>query len=463
MYKQSDLIGKIDPALDDLVLSFTPVHFSDITLLKKSKQLRDDYGWIGEGYKKIFANPHIRQLMRTTGVPLKDITLTIGKDGVKGLDHIPEPERKVLEEILNNQFYHSNTLLTTVRNKDFERYDSVTSGAAKGLSFGVVIAGILDVLGLHGLGPELVARICPAIYEAEGVNHILEKNGTKRHGSKLIKNVRTAVYEMPSDIYRMTINIPAGLYSAINIGGLVDKILGRNTYEMHTSTDSTEVLWAKEGKSAPYRGSGFLTLLRLFNIPIEWLHTMLESAAVFSINSGLNVQGVAAVYKDIFKKLPDKSSSIARKSYDAFKKTMSDPFQAANVAACVLWAAGEVAMRSYGFRPEEYGNIAVAVEAGFIGANTVFAALLAKQFVRYNVVEKPNYNVSTLHLMHLARKYGSEKLETRLRTDIESPSKFASYAFSRTLFDSIDTGRYAAGKAIKGVKAIKNYLTALNH
>ncbi len=489
MYKQSDLIGKIDPTLDDLVLSFNHNHFFDITSLRKGKRLAGDYGWIGEGYKKIFANQNIRHLMRTSEVHLKDITLTIDKDGVKGLEHVPEPERKVLEQILMTQYHRSNTLLTTVRNKDFERYDSIGSGAVKGLTFGLGIGTLLDALGLHGLGPELAARIFPGIYEAEGVNHVLRKNGTKEHGTKehgsrivrLVKNVGTGIYEVPLDIYRMTRNIPAGLYSAINFLGLVDKarkrtlpekinrslerILGINTYEVPTSTDSTEVLWAKEGNSAPYRGGGLLTLLRLYPIPVEGLHNVLESVAVTSINSGLNVQGGFAVYKNIFKKLPDKLSPTTRKSYDAFKKTMSDPFQATNVAACTLWAAGEVIMRSYGFRPEEYSNIAVALEAGLLGANTVAAALLAKQFVHYKVVEKPNYDISTLHLMQLARKYKSKKLETRLRTDIESPSKFVSYASSRMLFGSIDTVRYVAGKAVedvnKGVEAIKKYTTRI--
>ena len=137
------------------------------------------------------------------------------------------------------------------------------------------------------------------------------------------------------------------------------------------------------------------------------LYTALESLGVFWVNTGNNVQGAEAVYKEL------KQSAIGR--LDAAKKTVADPFQLANLIVCTAWYGSEVALRSNGIRMEEYlGNFGAGLESALLSCDTAVAAQVAKPIAYGQLIIPAKLSVTNRNLGLLAEKYDSNQLKQLL-------------------------------------------------
>lgn len=286
---------------------------------------------------------------------------------------------------------------------------------------GVVLGGLvgfgLDRAGLHGPIPELIARLGPGALESSAIAHEVvgkeKTNGDKKEESgRLDERVLSFTRELGNDAIKIGKRVPHGIYSAVNLGGWVDKARGRTLDTNHAT--NTEV-WSDAQESGPYRGILGLAILKFadqYVRPIaessstvagtsyKAFYNALESLGVFWVNTGNNVQGAVAVYKEI------KQSAKGR--LDAAKKTVADPFQLANIIVCTAWYGTEVALRSNGIRMEEYlGNFGAGLESALLSCDTAVAAQVAKPIAYAQLIIPARMSVRDKNLTILANQHGS--------------------------------------------------------
>lgn len=398
----------------------------------------------------------------------------LDENGIQGLNNVAEPERKVLEEILARQYSRSQELLRAAKSNELDQYDDVSWGVLKGVALGAAVGGMLDIAGLKGTAFQLIARLGPGALESSGISHqVLEKKGAKSlEELPWYGKAGRFFWELGTDSVEIIKRVPGGVYSAINvkdllgkgrnailpqsINGKLDGILGVNSNrELETNTE----IWSKAQEDAPYKGLiGIAVLKSVENYLPGALFNILESLAVFWVNTGNNVQGLNAVFKKLYQELPGYITSRPKKILEASKGLSSDPFQLANVIVCSAWYGGEVVIRSFGFRPEEqFGNLGAGLESAVLSMDTAVAAQIAKLIAYSQVVAAPKKDVSTPYLLDLARKYNSQALSKSL-ADNKCPIKSMEYMGSRlllTAYDSVHTmGHYVSA----GFGAIRNLI-----
>ena len=459
MQNNNKLIGAIDTQ-EQLSVRISQDHFSDLDALVR------DYGWIGQGFGQIVGNKHIGGTLKRNGIE----ELTIDQDGVHGLEKAPEAEQRVLEELLMAQYKRSVNLVDAVKRGDFERYDAVNEGAIKGLLVGIGVAAMFDIQGMRNSITEMLARLGAGILESSSVSHhVFQKEEKIDIEMPLRWRLEYLASQLASDVFLTLKRIPAGIYSAINLWNFVDKARGRvlpkkvnesldkylkngDDVELPTNTE----VWSHAQESAPYRGALGLVALRQF--PFSGVsYNFLDALAVFWVNSGNNIQGLAAVRGHIYKNLPNKSYGIAKKALHSAKELASDPFQLANMVVLPVWYFSVLALRSHGIRPEEYGNVGAAIEASLIGIDTAVAAQFAKWGTRYNFTIAPYLSELNPRLLYLANKHGADELTNSLKSDY-TPTGFITYRGGRLTINTYRAIGSIAEKVSQGATTDRSFL-----
>ena len=394
------LIGNINPEAEKLQIEVGKSHLSDL------EHLADDYGWVGKGFKVILNKPAIKDSLRHGGVN----GLLIGNDRVQGLEVFDEPDRNVLSHLLTKQYQRSLPIFDAVKKGELEQYDDVSIGVIKGVVLGGVIGLGLDFIGVKGTLPEMLARMGPATLESSAISHEVEKGKDRATRTGLEKMV-LAIKELPQDTVNIVRRMPNGLYQGINLYEWLDRLRGRSHESNHSTT--TE-LWSEAQESGPYRGLIGLSALkttephiksmldgssRLVTSSYHAVHYALESLLVFWVNTGNNVQGGWAVYKNFKEELQNKRGAI--------KKIVSDPFQLANIIVCSTWYGTELYLRSQGMAPEQFGNIGAALESTALSCDTAVAGQVAKPLAYAFLIIPARYSVTDINLRKLANQYGS--------------------------------------------------------
>ncbi len=394
------LIGNINLEAENLQIEIGKSHFSDL------ESLADDYGWVGKGFKVILNKPTIKDSLRHGGVS----DLLIGNGNVQGLEVFDEPDRNVLSHLLTKQYQRSLPIFDAVKKGELEQYDDVSIGVVKGVVLGGVIGLGLDFIGVKGTLPEMLARMGPATLESSAISHEVER-GKDRAPKTGLEKIVVAIKELPQDTVNIVKRMPGGFYQGINLYGWIDRLRGRTQEYNHSTT--TE-LWSAAQESGPYRGLIGLSALktaephlksifegssRSVTSSYHALHYVLESLLVFWVNTGNNVQGGWAVYKNFKKELQSKRAAI--------KKTVSDPFQLANIIVCSTWYGTELYLRSKGMAPEQFGNIGAALESAALSCDTAVAGQVAKPLAYAFLIIPAKYSVTDRNLRKLANQYGS--------------------------------------------------------
>lgn len=463
MQNNNKLIGTINPE-GRLSVKFSSGQFSDLDFLVQC------YGWVGQGFGQILGNRHISKVLEESDVE----EIVLDSHGIHGLENVAEGERQMLEEMLSSQYERSEGLVAAVRRDDFAHWDAVNSAVLKGLVLGIGVAGAFDLAGLKNTFTELVARGAPGLLESSAVSHhVLEKEEKVKSGN-FMRRTKAYAAEIGLDLALIAKRFPAGLYEALNLGNWLDKgrekllprkvnksferALGIKENVLPTNTH----LWSEEQESAPYRGLMGISLLSYFyGQSSSIFYRLLDSTAVFWVNSGNNIQGSLAVYSNIYKNLPKKMSSVKQKIGAAFEELRSDPFQLANISVVPTWFLGILAMHSYGFNFEEhFHNLGAALEASLIGVDTAIAAKLAKGMIYYNFSVAPHLKVSNPRLLQLARSYGAEEMMESLKQD-RSPRGFITYHGGNLTFNTYDLVGTIAEKASHGAAAVGKFLHKL--
>ena len=464
MQNNSKLIGAIDPGAE-LLVTISQRHRSDL------ETLTGDYGWVGEGLKPAFGNSYIVGILDNHRVD----TVILGPQGINFKDAfgnnvtLPEPEQRVLEDILLPQYSRSVGLVDVVRKGEFERYANVGRGAFKGLGAGIAIASIMDLFGLRGAVPETFSRLIPGILESSSLSNQVQKERNESTNTGLASKIKSYVLELASDARHLPKRVPRNLYNAINLFGLVDRVRGKEGSNYHSASQTD--LWSVAQESAPYRGAAFMLALGYspFRHAYNFLYGVADSLAVFWINSGNNVQGSAAVYSSVYKNLSGKTSSAARNAQKAFGELWSDPFQRANIIGCAVWLGGVELLRLNGIMLEEYfgrigmSNLGAAAEAAAIGVDTVAIALGARWMEHRRVVDLPKWELNPGNLLYLAHKYHSQELMDSL-SDSRNPVTFTTYHVGNAGINSYHLTGTIKDKAVLGVYWAKEAIgAAINH
>ena len=384
------LIGNINPEAEKLEIKVGKSHFSDLELLVK------DYGWVGKGFKVILNKPAVRDSLRHGGVS----DLLIGNGNVQGLEVFDEPDRNVLVHLLAKQHGRSLPIFYAAQKGELDTYDNVSIGVIKGVLIGGAVGAMLDGMHLTGPIPEMIARLGPGALESSGISHEVEKGKASKGTDKnLAEKVVQAFKETPKDVVGIVKRVPGGVYDGVNLYGWIDKL--RGIRRQNGDSTNTET-WSTAQESGPYRGVlGLLFLKPMQGYVPTPLYNALESLGVFWVNTGNNVQGVLAVYNSL--------KENSKTKMEALKKTVSDPFQLANILVCSVWYGGELALRSQGIRMEEYwGNLGAGLESAALSCDTAVAAQVAKGISYVQLIVPAKFSVTDRNLRKLGNRYGSD-------------------------------------------------------
>lgn len=147
--------------------------------LRNKSQLEKDYGWIGNGFYEIVGSTPISSILASNDIN----QITISKDSIGGLETLAEPERKVVQHLLHNQFIRSQRIFEAARNNELEELNAVAKGVAKGVFLGGLVSVPLDAYGQQNVATELASRAGPGLVEASAISHEVEK-GAKPQGNR---------------------------------------------------------------------------------------------------------------------------------------------------------------------------------------------------------------------------------------------------------------------------------------
>src|SRR3989338_11381397 len=101
MSYKTKLIGEIDTGQEELsTIVLNSAH------LRGKSQLEKDYGWIGGGFYEIVGSTTIGSILANRDID----QIIVSKDGISGLEALAEPERKVVQHLLHNQFIRSQRI-----------------------------------------------------------------------------------------------------------------------------------------------------------------------------------------------------------------------------------------------------------------------------------------------------------------------------------------------------------------
>ena len=369
---------------------------------------------------------------------------------------------KIIEELVKRQYARRHKIFEAARNNELEEYDNVSWGVIKGVAMGAAVGGALDIAGLEGTVYQLIARLGPGALDSSGIAHqVLAETGEKSlEELTFFGKGKRFFWELGLDSYEIIKRVPGGFYSAVNVGGWSDRLLRRNKTQQEGTLETKTQVWSEAQEDAPYKGLIGIAILKSIESYVpRALYIPLESLAVFWVNTGNNVQGAWAVAKDIYKNSPDYTTSRVKKVVKTTKTLASDPFQLANMLVAVTFLSGEVALRSYGFRPEEaFGNLGAGLESAFLSMDTAFAAQFAKPLAYGQVVGAARKDVSTPYLLHLAREYNAENLLSRLS---EGRIKYQMSRGAVNSYNAMDrvasTVSHYTGKAISTIRNLTNH------
>lgn len=435
------LIGTIEPGIKD---SEEKLVLPDIIINKEhildSTKLREDYGTLGKGLEHIVSNPEINQILVQGNT--SDIIVSV--DAISGLDNASDAERNVAQTLLTRQYDRSKMLYRLASNKELQDYDNITKGVFKGTALGAIMGTVLNsvqntlvLTGVSQIGLELVARAGPGLAEAASISHEfnvkenkIQESEIKHLGHLLVESAK----EFPKDsVIIAKLSVDKNLwYNAINIGGWIDKIRGKESRHIR---DSYTEEWAKAQESGPARGLIALGVLKGIkesypaldeNPALRIAYGAVEALAVFWINTGNNVQGGWSVYK---KCVNDAKAIGSTEPWKAgAREYFGDPFQVANLIVFSVWYATEVTLRSIGLRPEEqFGLLGASLESSILSWDTAVVAQLSKPLINYLIIRPAKKSVKPSNLMNLALEHQATELQKKLMSYAGARKVLANY------------------------------------